>query len=261
MFDAIALFLLGGIAGHVLNTVLFRVILSLKEDEIAQACGSDRSIRPKAGDTVVMGYFQPLFASCSAIREYRDWFRGDKPFRVQAIHFITAVATWLVIMRFGLSPKGLAGLFCLYCLILLAFTDKETGYLPDCLTYAFLLSGLLANIGYWHVPPTDSVLGAFSGYGTLWMLNTVYRKCTGEDGMGHGDFKMIAGLGAWFGWLALPFIIMAASLMAILTECFKMAGKGRRMKNRFPFGPYLAIAALPVLLYGEWLTLALNDFS
>ena len=144
---------------------------------------------------------------------------------------------------------------------MLGFVDSGTGYLPDCLTYSFLWAGLLVNIKATFVTLHVGVISALSAYLVCLMANAVFRCVTGKDGMGNGDFKMIAALGAWFGWMCLAFIVIMASFLAIAAGLIRMFSGRARFEEYFPFGPYLAIATLPILLYGRILMQTLNDFS
>lgn len=174
---------------------------------------------------------------------------------------ISSVLSGIVAWHFGATLNGMAALLCLYFLISLAFIDSGTGYLPDCLTYPFLWAGLIVNIKATFVPLHIAVISALSAYLICRTANAVFRFATGNDGMGFGDFKMIAALGAWFGWICLVFIVIMASLLAIVTGLIRLFSGRARFGEFFPFGPYLAIATLPVLLYGRILMQTLNDFS
>lgn len=177
------------------------------------------------------------------------------------IVLITSIFSGIVACHFGATLTGMAALLCLYFLISLGFIDSGTGYLPDCLTYPFLWAGFIVNIKGMFVPLHMAVISALSAYLICRTANAVFRFATGNDGMGFGDFKMIAALGAWFGWICLIFIVIMASLLAIVTGLIRLFSGRARFEKFFPFGPYLAIATLPVLLYGRILMQTLNDFS
>ncbi len=181
--------------------------------------------------------------------------------KTSSIILISSFFSGIVIWHLGMTLVGLAALICLYFLILLGFIDSESGYLPDCLTYPFLWVGLLANVKATFVPLHIAVISAMSAYLVCRTANTVFRYVTGNDGMGYGDFKMIAALGAWFGWMCLVFIVIMASFLAIAAGLIRMFSGRARFEEYFPFGPYLAIATVPVLLYGRILMQTLNDFS
>lgn len=181
--------------------------------------------------------------------------------KTYSIILISSVFSGIVVWCLGVTLTGMAALLCLYFLILLGFIDSGTGYLPDCLTYPFLWAGFLVNIKATFVPLHIAVISAFSAYLVCRMTNAVFRFATGNDGMGNGDFKMIAALGAWFGWMCLVFIVIMAALLALTAGLINVFSGRARFGEVFPFGPYLAIATLPVLLYGRILMQTLNDFS
>ncbi len=260
IFEGVALVFLGGLIGSILDRIAKSIVQSLKKKEkmateygmpSQKICISSFDSDTSCVHGVSQGPFRFLKNGFSF--QYHD------RCPISMVPIITAVLTLIVVIHFGISPKSLAGMLCLCFLILLAFTDHKTGYLPDCLTYVFLLTGLIVGAGHLFVSLVESVLGAISGYSVFCALNVAYRKYAGKEGMGHGDFKMMAGLGAWFGWMALLLIVMGASLMAIVVECIKMGIGHQQIDRHFPFGPYLAFAALPILLYGDRLMLILND--
>ncbi len=153
--------------------------------------------------------------------------------------------------RFGATPAALAATACLISLLALAWIDARTGLLPDALTLPLLWAGLLVNLGGGFAPLRDAVLGAAVGYLCLWLLYQVFLRLTGREGMGYGDFKLTAALGAWLGWQALPAVLLAASLGGL---CFALwlRAAGRAVPGQhLVFGPWLALAGGGVLL-GPW---------
>jgi leader peptidase (prepilin peptidase)/N-methyltransferase len=134
-------------------------------------------------------------------------------------------------------------------LLVLALIDAQTGLLPDVLTLPLLWLGLvLAWTGH-SLPLTDAVAGTIAGYGSLWILGALFHLLRRQEGMGYGDLKLFAALGAWVGWQSLVLTLLVASLAAI---AFAMAHQRRlRPRGAYPFGPFLAAAALPALLSGS----------
>lgn len=151
----------------------------------------------------------------------------------------------------GLAALG-AAVF-LWFTIALAFIDQETGLLPDDLTLPFVWVGLLFNLGGTFVPLADAVLGAVAGYLVLWLVYWGYWLATGKEGMGYGDFKMNAAVGAFVGWKLLPLVIVLSSLVGLAFGALQMFAARRRWDAgfRFHFGPYLAIAGVVALFWGE----------
>jgi leader peptidase (prepilin peptidase)/N-methyltransferase len=145
---------------------------------------------------------------------------------------------------------GLATLLFAYLLLAMTFIDFDTQLLPDDLTFPLLWAGLLINLNGTFVPLRDAVIGAAAGYLVLWSIYWLFKLVTGKEGMGYGDFKLLAALGAWLGWAMLPTIILLSSVVgAIVGICLIVFAKRGREKP-IPFGPYLAAAGMIALLYG-----------
>jgi leader peptidase (prepilin peptidase) / N-methyltransferase len=155
--------------------------------------------------------------------------------------------------RFGPTMAALGAMLFVWFTIALAFIDQETGLLPDDLTLPLLWAGLVVNLGGAFVPLRDAVIGAMAGYLSLWLIFWAYKLATGKEGMGYGDFKMNAAVGAFLGWKMLPLVILLSSLVGLAFGALQMfAARGRWDAGfRFHFGPYIAIAALIALYWGE----------
>ena len=154
---------------------------------------------------------------------------------------------WLA-AHYGLTPVLLQALVLVSLLWILSWIDLETGLLPDVLTY----TGMLAGLGFaWYFGYIeDALIGCVAGYGVFWLVSKVFLLLTGKQGMGHGDFKLLAMLGAFMGWQALPFIIFASSFIGVLVGGLWLwvAKKGRQAQ--IPFGPYLALAGIVWFIWG-----------
>lgn len=168
-------------------------------------------------------------------------------FRYPLIELATALLSLLTIKLLGFNQAGFFGLFFLWILIALTLIDLDEQLLPDNLTLPLLWLGLLVNLHSMYVTLASAVIGAAAGYLILWSIYWIFKLLTGKEGMGYGDFKLLAALGAWLGWQTLPLIILISALMGA------MAGLGylliRRKNLEFPFGPYLATAGLVTLLW------------
>lgn len=176
--------------------------------------------------------------------------------RYPLIELLTAALSAFLIWRFGSGPMGLLTLLFAYFLIAMTFIDADTQLLPDDLTLSLLWCGLLANVYNLFVPLHEAVLGAAAGYACLWCVYWLFKLATGKDGMGYGDFKLLAALGAWLGWKMLPVIILLSSLSGALVGIALVVFAKRGRNNPIPFGPYLAGAGLLTLLYGPALVQA-----
>ena len=163
---------------------------------------------------------------------------------------LAAYAIW----RYGVSWKGAAACVFLWMLVALTFIDFDTQLLPDSLTLPLLWGGLIANLAGLFVPLDDAVIGAVAGYLALWIVYWLFRLIRGKEGMGHGDFKLLAALGAWLGWQMLPLIVLLSSVVGAAIGITLMVFKGRDHNVPLAFGPYLAIAGGIALFFGRTLT-------
>jgi leader peptidase (prepilin peptidase) / N-methyltransferase len=171
--------------------------------------------------------------------------------RYPIVELLTGTLSAFLIWHFGSGWTGLATLLFAYLLIAMTFIDADTQLLPDDLTLSLLWCGLLINISGTFVPLTDAVIGAAAGYLALWSVYWLFKLATGKEGMGYGDFKLLAALGAWLGWKMLPIIILFSSLVGALAGIALIVFTRRGRDNPIPFGPYLAAAGLLALLYGR----------
>jgi len=175
--------------------------------------------------------------------------------RYPLLEIATALLSCLIASRFGFSWLTLALLPFTWTLIVLAMIDFDHQLLPDDLTLPLLWGGLLVNTQGWLSTLESAVWGAIAGYLALWTIYWLFKLLTGREGMGYGDFKLLAALGAWLGWQALPQIILLSSLVGAVTGIALMLAKGHARDMPIPFGPFLAGAGLLALLLGPDLTL------
>jgi leader peptidase (prepilin peptidase) / N-methyltransferase len=173
--------------------------------------------------------------------------------RYPLVELLAGLGAALSFWRFGASLPALGATLFIWFTIALAFIDQETGLLPDDLTLPLVWIGLLLNLRAAFVPLSDAVIGAIAGYLALWLVYWGYKLLTGKEGMGYGDFKMNAAVGAFLGWKMLPLVILLSSLVGLAFGAAQMfAARGRWDGGfRFHFGPYIAIAALIALFWGE----------
>jgi len=171
--------------------------------------------------------------------------------RYPTVETVTAVLSAAIAWRFGWGAAGLLALLFTWMLIALTFIDADTTLLPDGITLPLLWLGLLANAWNVFVPLHDAVLGAAAGYLILWSIYWLFKLTTGKEGMGYGDFKLLAALGAWLGWkMLLPIILLSSVVGAVIgIVLILLARRGREIP--IPFGPYLAAAGLISLVYGD----------
>ncbi|WP_200843403.1 A24 family peptidase [Pantoea sp. 18069] len=171
--------------------------------------------------------------------------------RYPLVELATAALFAFCLGHWGLSPTGLAWCGFSAALLALALIDWDTTLLPDDITLPLLWAGLLAAALRWtDVPLADAVWGAAAGYLSLWLVFWGFKLATGKDGMGYGDFKLFAALGAWFGWQALVPIILAASVIGAIIGLIMKFRSQLREGGYIPFGPFLAGAGFAALLFG-----------
>jgi leader peptidase (prepilin peptidase)/N-methyltransferase len=174
--------------------------------------------------------------------------------RYPLVELATGALSALVIWRLGSDWAGMAALLFTWLLVAMTLIDYDTKTLPDDLTYPLLWLGLLVNLNGTFVPLRDAVIGAMAGYLALWSVYWLFKLVTGKEGMGYGDFKLLAALGAWLGWAMLPTIVILSSLVGAVVGIGLIVFARRGRDNPIPFGPYLAAAGMIALLYGTPLT-------
>jgi leader peptidase (prepilin peptidase)/N-methyltransferase len=174
-------------------------------------------------------------------------------FKYPLVELLAGAAAAYAAYRFGPTLATLGAALFVWFTIALAFIDQETGLLPDDLTLPLVWTGLLVNLWGTFVPLHDAVTGAIAGYLSLWLVYWAFKLATGKEGMGFGDFKMYAAVGAFLGWKMLPLVILVSALVGLAFGAIQMfAARGRYEGGfRFHFGPYIAIAGVIALFWGE----------
>ena len=259
-------FVFGLIMGSFLNVVILRVpallehdwrcqcqeLLELKTDEEQKPPGIvfARSKCPKCGHSIGASENIPLLSYMLLRGKCSSCKTRISP-RYPLVELCTAVLFTLTIWHFGLNLQGLTALILTACLIALAGIDTDHQLLPDNMTLPLLWAGILINFWSVHTDLASSVMGAMAGYLVLWSIYHLFRLLTGKEGMGYGDFKLLAALGAWMGWQFLPLIILLSSVVGATVGLSLMAtGKLERDKP-MPFGPFIAAAGWIALIWGE----------
>ena len=169
--------------------------------------------------------------------------------RYPIVELVTALLSALVIYQFGVTATGASALILVWTLIALTGIDFDTQLLPDRLTFPLAGLGLAVNSQSWFVSPTQSIWGLLLGFLSLWVVVKVFYLITKKHGMGQGDFKLLAVMGAWLGPMMLPLIILLSSLLGSIVGIILMRKQGE--SRPFAFGPYIAIAGIIALLYGS----------
>lgn len=163
---------------------------------------------------------------------------------------IGAYAAW----RYGPTLAALGAAAFGWALLALAVIDLDTQLLPDDITLPLLWAGLLINVGAAFAPLRTAVIGAVAGYLSLWLVYWAFKLATGKEGMGHGDFKLLAAIGAWLGWQKLPLVILLSSVVGAAVGIVLIVLTRHGREKPIPFGPYLAAAGLIALFWGDTIT-------
>ena len=272
-----ACFVLGLLLGSFLNVVILRVPVMMQKDwhqqcsellevENTQAeekkfnLVTPRSCCPKCGHMItslenipVISYLF-LKGKCSGCSTKISA-------RYPLIELLTGVLTAVVAWQFGFTWMAGAAILLTWVLITLSFIDIDHQLLPDSITLPVLWFGMLLSLVPVFVDTQTSLIGAAVGYLSLWSIFHIFRLLTGKEGMGYGDFKLLALFGAWMGWQLLPIIIMLSSLVGAVVGIGMIVLRGRDRNIPIPFGPYLAAAGWIALLWGHDLTDAYLRYS
>ncbi|MDR2208636.1 MAG: A24 family peptidase [Azoarcus sp.] len=262
--------LLGLFIGSFLNVVIARLPVMMEREwqaEMAELRGetivetgrfnllTPRSRCPHCEHTISMLENIPL-VSYLFLRGRCRHCQASISARYPLVELLTAMLSAYVAWRSGYSLTTAGWLVFVWIMIALAFIDFDTRLLPDSLTLSLLWIGLIFNLLTGNVALEDAVIGAVAGYIFLWSVYWLFKLVTGKEGMGYGDFKLLAAIGAWLGWQALPLTVVLASVAgAAFGICLIASGRYRR-STPMPFGPFLALAGLFALFQGG----ALGEF-
>jgi len=177
--------------------------------------------------------------------------RAPIPGRYPVVELLGGILAGFAIWTFGPTWQGLAACGFLWTLLALTFIDADTQLLPDSLTLPLLWAGLLVNLFGTFAPLASAVIGAIAGYLSLWLVYWAFKLIRGKEGMGHGDFKLLAAIGAWLGWHVLPFVILLSSVVGAVAGIALIAFRRHERSAPMPFGPYLAVAGMVALFWGK----------
>ena len=180
--------------------------------------------------------------------------------RYPLIELVTACTSICIAVYFGVTIQAFFALLLTWALIALSMIDIDHQLLPDDITLPFLWLGIILNLFGVFTNIQSSVLGAVFGYGSLWSVYIIFKLVTGKQGMGHGDFKLLALLGAWLGWQVLPLIIVMSSLVGAIIGLSMIVFRAHDKTVPIPFGPYLAVAGWITLIWGPYIMSAYLNF-
>ncbi|MCI2965128.1 A24 family peptidase [Shewanella sp. N2AIL] len=171
--------------------------------------------------------------------------------RYPIIEFITGLLIATLAWHFGPSWQFVFASILTFVLVALTGIDLDEMLLPDQMTLPLLWLGLIINLNHTFASPTDAIIGAAAGYLSLWSIFWLFKILTGKEGMGYGDFKLLAVFGAWLGWQMLPLVILLSSLVGAVVGITMIVSKRLKQGNPIPFGPYIAAAGWIALLFGQ----------
>jgi leader peptidase (prepilin peptidase)/N-methyltransferase len=259
-----SVFILGLCIGSFLNVVVYRLPIMLERQwkreardilELATAdegpafsLSTPRSRCPHCGHYITAAENIPLL-SWAVLRGRCSECRKPISPRYPLVELATGLISLLVLVVLGPTPQMLVALPLSWALIALTLIDFDTQLLPDDITLPLVWAGLLVNMSSLFVPLPEALIGAMAGYLSLWSIFWLFKLLTGKEGMGYGDFKLLAALGAWLGWHQLPLIILMSSVVGVIAGLGYMAV--RRQNLAFAYGPYLAIAGFIAMLWGQ----------
>ena len=254
--------LLGLVVGSFLNVVIYRLPVMMDRDwrqqcaevfNLAQprsACPACKAPIKARHNIPVLGWLW-LHGRCAACG-------APISARYPLVEAVTGLVSGFLVWHFGYTPEAVGALVLTWALITLAMIDLDTQLLPDAITLPLLWAGLLFHLltgTHASAGPfaslTDGVIGALSGYLSLWLVYHAFRLITGKEGMGYGDFKLFAALGAWLGWQMLPLIILLSALTGAVVGISLIALGRHGRQVPIPFGPYLAAAGFVALVWGQ----------
>jgi leader peptidase (prepilin peptidase)/N-methyltransferase len=272
-----SVFVIGLLVGSFLNVVIYRLPIMLERDWRLQASEilAPATDAPAAVSPPVFNLVTPRSACPSCRTPIKAWqnipvlswlaLRGrcagcgtSISVRYPLVELATAVLSGVVAWHFGFGTAAGCGLLLTWSLIALTGIDIDHQLLPDGITLSLLWAGLLAAVVIGPTPgialpvsPRNAILGAVAGYASLWLVYQLFRLVTGKEGMGYGDFKLYAALGAWLGWRVLPLVILLSAATGAVLGIALILLRGRDRSAPLPFGPYLAAAGWLAMLYGD----------
>jgi leader peptidase (prepilin peptidase)/N-methyltransferase len=170
--------------------------------------------------------------------------------RYPLVEALTAALTVFVGWKFGVSLQAMAAIFFTWALIALTFIDADTTLLPDDITLPLMWLGIVVNLFGLFTSLQSAVIGAMAGYLMLWSVYWLFKLTTGKEGMGYGDFKLLAAIGAWLGWQMLGQVVLLSAAVGAVVGVIGIVLKGRERGAKIPFGPYLAAAGFIALMAG-----------
>ena len=275
IFIAVA-FAFALIIGSFLNVVIYRLPLMMQREwreqceELQSTPGPElpegrfnlvvpRSRCPACGKEIKAWQNIPVLSYLLLGAQCADC-RKSISVRYPLVETLTAVLAAVCAWHFGFSWEALMAVALSCALVAVSLIDVDHQIIPDSIAMPLLWVGLgmslfhpIAGAETLFIAPQDAIIGALAGYLSLWSVYQLFKMITGKEGMGHGDFKLLAALGAWLGWSALPTIILMSAIVGAITGIAMIVLRGRDRQLPIPYGPYLAAAGWITMLYGAWI--------
>ncbi len=260
-----AIFILGLLVGSFLNVVIYRLPIMMQnawkqecaalegkapEEPVVFNLNTPRSACPNCGHKITAIENIPIFSYLALGGKCKEC-KTPISIRYPAIELLTGILSAVVAYHFGFTFACLGALLLTWSLVALTFIDVDHQLLPDSITLPLIWFGILFNLFGAFTVLEVSVIGAMAGYLSLWLVYHAFKLVTGKEGMGYGDFKLLAALGAWLGWTYLPVIILLSSLVGAIVGITLVVLKKHQHQNPIPFGPYLAAAGWLALIWGD----------
>lgn len=273
----IAVALLSLCVGSFLNVVIYRLPIMLNK-AWRQECHEFLSLPMNDANVHPFNLMQPASTCPQCQQKIRPWHnipiisylllsgkcahcKTNISWRYPFIETLTLVLSLIITWHFGLSISTLFALCFTWTLLCLSWIDLDHQILPDTINIGLLWLGLIANLYGVFCPLSDAIIGAIVGYLSLWTFATIFKLITGKQGMGHGDFKLLAALGAWLGWQLLPFIIIFSTFVGAIIGISLIIFNKQDRSAPIPFGPFLAIAGWIALLWGHTISQAYLNYA
>ena len=276
VFFILALTILGLVVGSFLNVVIHRLPKIMDSDWRSQCLSFLEMEQPQADKAYSLSQppshcpkckhpisvFENIPLLSFLIQRGRCRHCGEPiSWRYPIIEFTTALLSGTIAYHFGMSSAVIFALLLTWALIALTVIDLDHQLLPDSITLPMLWLGLLLSTQTIFTDMQSSIIGAAIGYLSLWSIYWIFKLLTGKEGMGYGDFKLLALFGAWFGWQSLPLIIILSAGVGTVVGVALILFKNHQRQQPIPFGPYLASAGWIALLWGEKITSAYLDWA
>jgi leader peptidase (prepilin peptidase)/N-methyltransferase len=234
--------LLGLAWGSFLNVCIFRI--PLKRSIISPPSGCPHCHeRIRFYDNIPVLSFILLRGKCRYCRNRISW-------HYPVVEALTALLSLFLFIKYNMSYQYIIFLLFLSALVVITFIDLYHRIIPDVISLPGIIAGFIVAFILSHISWYDSIIGALAGGGSLFLIAVIYERLTGKEGMGFGDVKLLAMIGAWMGWRALPFIVLISSLSGAVVGVIFLSVSGKGLRFKIPFGPFLSFGTITYLFFG-----------